>query len=174
MSLDGILIVVNHTTNPNAWKILLPDDLNALRPGTTTSDTELTWVVQQIHAAGLAARVQVQVQDDLNGTQPPTNTDTVNEFMAAYQTYMTNRAAFYQSIGVDAMSLDCIGWTLYTGYESLYASLMIPVGQAVRNVFAGKLWVDLYPRNLADSRLNSYVDFYVAIPYIENPSINGK
>jgi hypothetical protein len=148
-------------SNPASWKIAAPESLNT----STISDSELTWAVAQIHAAGLSARLQIQIQADTNGQTPATTQNNINLFLAAYGDYVVSRGQLAQALQIDAISLDCYGWTQFTGFESSYATQMVAIAQRLKQVYSGKLWAQMDNKLFADPNLINYVDYVIAMPY---------
>jgi hypothetical protein len=153
-------------SNPSSWTIVTPESLHT----STISDAELTWAVSQIHAAGLQARLQMQIQSDLNAQTPATTLNNVNLFLAAYGDYMVGRGNLAQSLGIDAMSLDGNFWSSFNGFESTYASQLVTVAQRLKQVYSGKLWAQLDSKLFADPNLINYVDYVTTTPYYNNPA----
>ena len=122
------------------WSIRHPDDVNSSIIG----DVDLTWAVQQAKARGLKVHWMNQIQGGFQDGKPvvPAGTvDNVTKFLAAYEPYMLERAAFLQRIGVDVMQVSCVCWTFLEApaLAEVYGARMAEIVPKIRAVFRGGL-----------------------------------
>jgi hypothetical protein len=129
-------------TSKATWRIAHPDELKS----SIISDSDLTWAVQQARASGIKIRWINQIQGALGSAIPSPTLENVTKFLEALEPYMVERAAFAQSIGIDAMQLNCgYCWGFQSNVEpfkSVVDSRMATIAGKVKAVFSGKLYYD--------------------------------
>lgn len=118
------------------WQIKNPAELNT----STMSDTDLEWAVATAHGLGLEVHWRNQIQGAVNATIPAATVENVTKFMAAYESYMLERAAFLQRINVDVMMIGCICWFVPQGEtEAIYTGGLSNLAPRIKAIFSGKL-----------------------------------
>ena len=116
----------------------------------TISDVDLRWAVEQAQQNGLKVHWLNQIQALCQDTFVPcvdassrgTTTGTVATFMGAYRTFMLDRAALLNALGVDVMQVACICY-FPTWFDNaivrVYLDSLNTLVPDIKKVFDGKV-----------------------------------
>ena len=137
------------------------------------SDANLNAFVQAAHAAGLKVVLwnQIQIFAEKNGDFipiPESNSTNYRKWFAAFKPFMLERAAFYQSIGVDVWDAACDVCMFYqTPNKSeadieLFYNENLAIIKAVKQVFRGKSFVGARDWFAYGSEYLNYIDYLEA------------
>ena len=115
-----------------------------------TSDDDLTYFVNTAHAAGMKVIMKNQIQgmvDNIAGGPayvPTPNMQNYKDWFSAFKPFMVERAAFFQSLGIDIWELGCSN-CLYgdTGDNALetvqfFAQNLLEVHSQISGIYTGK------------------------------------
>jgi hypothetical protein len=115
-----------------------------------------------------------QIQGTVSGPTPALTTDNMTKFLAAYDTYMLNRAALLQSLGVDVMSIDCICWFPAQGATTdQYISELASLAPRIKAIYSGKLRMEINTieqQVYANATLKGALDYVQIVPFPQNIS----
>ena len=141
------------------WSISHPDAVNSSIIG----DADLTWAVQQAKSRGLKVHWMNQIQggfEDGREIIPRGTIENVTKFLAAYEPYMLERAAFLQRIGVDVMQVSCVCFTFLedAALNTVYGTRMIETVPKIRGVFRGQLRMKAHVSLTTSAPLRNAVD----------------
>jgi hypothetical protein len=133
------------------------------------SDAEVTQYINAAHSAGFKVIMNNQLQGFIDSSNnpissPPGNTQNYQAWVAAFKTYMLNRAAFFQSLGVDYWEMGCNGCVYGDSGDnsasaiSIFQNAYSDIIPLVSAIYAGKKYIYGNP-NLLNSTILSGVDF---------------
>lgn len=155
------------------WRVLRAEDsFGPLR------DADLAAFVRLAHAAGIKVMIVNQIQgmvDTPNSRAywPPNNRENLEQWYAAFQPFLVERARVYQSMGVDVMETDCSScWVLRsdTGRGTPDGDLIIAETKRtlanLRAVFSGKIVIFAHPWLADEPELGNAVDYIKFRPYV--------
>ena len=159
-------------SNPT-WVIKNPADLHT----SSMNDTDLEWAILTAHGLGLEVHWRNQIQGAVNSTIPDATVENVTKFMAAYESYMLERAAFLQRINADVMMIGCVCWFYPNGAtETILVQSLSNLAPRIKAIFSGKLSIWMWtPKIYSDSQLMNaldYVELYSNVVGFHTPRIN--
>jgi hypothetical protein len=161
--------------NSGQYRIGNPSEMNS----STMSDTDLRWAVAEARQRGIKVHWKNPIQALCRGGFTPCvvestgNIDAVGVagFMGAYRTFMLNRAALLDSIGVDVMQIGCNcyfpTWT-DDAIGRVYLDSMQALLPEIKRIYRGKLRMGWNPA------LGRYPDLLDNIDYLEHGTWSNK
>ena len=133
------------------------------------SDSNLSYFVSESHRLGLKVVLWNQIQgfrasDGKDMPTPSMNTDNLNKWFDAFETFMINRAPFYNKIGVDVWDGYCSSCdfspapNMSRSDNQLFYDRNLRVIKSVKSQYFGKMYVQDNPWLDFGSSYMSYID----------------
>ncbi|HYC37102.1 MAG TPA: hypothetical protein VEC19_11800 [Usitatibacter sp.] len=162
----------------SAWRVMNPAELNT----STMSDADLEWAVGEAKAQGFSVIWRSQIQGAAAGLQdtsfPASTPANVLASFSALETYLEERGAFLQRIGVDAVSMPYGYWADFEAVvgTATYLERTKRLLESLRRAFRGFIWFDWSPRLAADASISALIDGYVGsvVGPIQSPITVGN
>jgi sRNA-binding regulator protein Hfq len=156
-------------TSKPAWEIKNPAALNT----STMNDADLEWAINTAHGLNLEVHWRNQIQGAVDSSIPAATVENVTKFMAAYESYMLERAALLQRIKADVMMIGCICWFYPQGEtESIFVAKLSELAPKIKAVFSGKLSIWMWtPKIYSDAQLINALDIVELYPL--NPNLSS-
>lgn len=134
------------------------------------SDDNLRAFVASAHRAGLQVVVwnQIQIFGDRQGSMrptPPSNVQNYEKWFTAFGSFMRERSAFYQAIGVDVWDMGC-NYCVFNGNEQktesetrLFYDRYLEIIRDVRGIYRGRTYITDNDWFLFGNAYLSHIDF---------------
>jgi len=122
--------------------------------GGALSDNDVALYVNAAHSVGLKVMMNNQIQGFVNSTattnipNPDGTVQNLSLWLTAFQSYMLNRAVFFQSLGVDFWEMGCVGCvygdngTGTAETQQLFASAYSNILNQITPIFKGKKYIN--------------------------------
>jgi len=167
---DAIFVTpwTSFDTSVTPWRVLNPAETRS----STIDDDDLEWIVQTAKAAGFAVywRNQIQGAQSADGQPLPSPSPTVENVLKSYdalESYLKERGAFLQRIGVDGVSLTSWYWAGFRTIldEPTYLDRTRRLIQNLKTTYSGKIMYDASSDVASDDYLSTAIDYYMGLDF---------